>query len=346
MSGNHQSKKPFKKWGSKSTDSDKSGDKDRASEPFVLTFGQRAKWPQWAERMYDLAKYEFGPLGQTLQRDKYVELPLVNAGDYGVNDPDAETAKLNRQLMLTAAQSREKSMMSMYLDRLKLYSLIKRYLSQESISVVMRSEHFDIDADVDDPLKLWLAVKLTHRPGSDAVDDSCRRVECSTALYNCKQTVDEEIHRFYERWKYAHDTFVDAGNAALEDRDQANLFLNSVNSVVYGQVKADVANLVIRGQDSPGTLADMYHYVCRFVVVKKDVKSTYGAAFATLGEEFQSSKSRGGGGQQGGRGSGKQSKPENKSGASSKENGVKKGGAGKAKPQPKSKRDLSTIIWK
>ena len=65
---------------------------------------------------------------------------------------------------------------------------------------------------MDDPLKLWLAVKLTHRPGSDAVDDSNRRMECLTALLNCKQTVDEKIHKFYERWKYAYNAFVDAGN--------------------------------------------------------------------------------------------------------------------------------------
>jgi hypothetical protein len=106
--------------------------------------------------------------------------------------------------------------------------------------------------------------------------------------------VDEPIHRFYERWKYAHDTFVEAGNAKLDDRDQANLFLVSVNNAVYGQVKADVHNDIIKNKETPEDLSTMYHYICRFVVVKKDTKSNYGAAFATLGDEYRSEKAKSG----------------------------------------------------
>ncbi len=58
----------------------------------------------------------------------------------------------------------------MKLDYPKLYSLIKQHLSQDSVAMVMMSEHFKPNTDVNDPLKLWLAVKATHRPGSDAVD--------------------------------------------------------------------------------------------------------------------------------------------------------------------------------
>jgi hypothetical protein len=49
-----------------------------------------------------------------------------------------------------------------------------KYLSEESISVVLQSEYFDLGEDRNDPLALWLAVKATHRPGADAVDDHHR----------------------------------------------------------------------------------------------------------------------------------------------------------------------------
>jgi len=344
MSGNNQSKKPFKKWRSRDSSRERSSDQDTASELFLLTFKERVKYAQWAEAMIDEAKFKFGPLGQSLHKNKYVELPLTAIGEYDVNHHIPEMAKMNRQLMLTAAQTREKSMMAMYLDRPKLYSLIKRNLSQESFDKVIQSEHFDPEEDVDDPLKLWLAVKLTHRPGSDAVDDSNRRVECLTALLNCKQTVDEKIHKFYERWKYAYNAFIDAGNNELEDRDQANLFLNAVNLAVYGEIKADIQNQVIRKEDIPGDLSAMYHYLCRFVVYKKDVKAHYGAAFATLGEEFRRERERSGRGQQvkSGRG-GKQSKGNDRGSAPNKDSGDKKGGSVKNKAQTKPKRDISTV---
>jgi hypothetical protein len=91
-------KKPFKKWHKRDSSREKSGDQDTASELFPLTFKERTKYAQWAEAMIDEAKFKFGPLGQSLQKNKYVELPSVNAADYDVNHYDTEIAKMNRQL--------------------------------------------------------------------------------------------------------------------------------------------------------------------------------------------------------------------------------------------------------
>jgi hypothetical protein len=104
--------------------------------------------------------------------------------------------------------------------------------------------------------------------------------------------VDEPIHVFYDRWKYSYDTYLDAENNELDDRDQANLFLAALNNSVYGQVKADVHNDIIKKNDTPDDLSKMYHYVCRYVVPRKDTKSHYGAAFATLGEEHQRERTK------------------------------------------------------
>ena len=96
MSGNNQLKKPFKKWRPRGSDGERSRDKDSASELFPLTFKERVRYAQWAEAMIDEAKYMFCPLGQSLHKDKYVELPMVSVEDYDVNHFDAEVARMNR----------------------------------------------------------------------------------------------------------------------------------------------------------------------------------------------------------------------------------------------------------
>ena len=105
MSGIHQSKKTFKKWRPRGSDGERSRDKDSASELFPLTFKERVRWPQWSEAMVDEAKLLYGLLGQSLHQGKYVELPAVEGANYDLNNKDAEVAKMNRMLMLAAAQN-------------------------------------------------------------------------------------------------------------------------------------------------------------------------------------------------------------------------------------------------
>ena len=319
-------KKNFQKWRSKnSSDSEKPQEsKVKVIEPFVLTFKQRAKYSQWKSAFTDQAKYEFGLLGQMCELEEYPEPPPVEMSDFDLSSGNAEVTRLNRGLLLSAAQTRAKSMHLMELEKPKLYSLIKRYLSTESLGLVMQCEDFDVEKDINDPLKLWMAVKTTHRPGSDAVDKSHCRVETWINLTNCKQLAEEPIYQFYDRWKYSYDTFVDAGNTKLDDRDQANLFLASVSNAIFGQVKAEVFNDTLKGEDTPSSVALMYHYICRYVTVKKDVKSNYGAAFATLGEEYQSRKPNNSALPGKGRNGGKQNKGA-KAGGVNKSGGDKKG---------------------
>jgi hypothetical protein len=237
------------------------------------------------------AKYEFGMLGQMCDHDKYPVLPAIDADGYDMSSDNERLNKMNTKLYFAACQNREKGIQLMKLDHPKLYSFIKLHLSHDSLAAVMMSEHFNVDKDINDPLKLWLAVKATQRPGSDAVDKSNRRVDTMNALHSCKQLAEEPIHVFYERWKYAYDTYVEDGNAKMEDLDQANLFLSAVSNAVVRPLKAEVHNEVIRGGNAPKDLSLMYHYICRYVVPTQRTKSPYGAAFATLGEERYRSKS-------------------------------------------------------
>ena len=283
--------KNFKKWRARNAGGDKPKETTaKVNKPFVLTYMERGRWAQWKELIADQAKYEFGVLGQLCETDAYPVLPEVDVTLYDLDNAHAEVAKMHRSLLLSAMQDREKSARLMILARPKLYSLFKAHLSPDSFALVLSYKDFDPTKDVNDPLKLWLAVKATHRAGSDAVDESNRRVDTITALHNCKQLADEMIHVYYERWKYSYDTYIAAGNNKYEDADQAQLFLNSASNAIYGPAKAELRNDKLKGVPTPKDLSGMYHFLCQYVVVRKDVKSNYGAAFATLGDQHHQSR--------------------------------------------------------
>jgi hypothetical protein len=58
--------------------------------------------------------------------------------------------------------------------------------------------------------------------------------------------------------KYTYETYLEAENPEMSDRDHADLFLNSVSTAVYGQLKADIYNDTIKGNERPGNL--IYHF--------------------------------------------------------------------------------------
>ena len=201
MSENKSARKNFKKWRSRNaSDTPKSSSaKDKTNKPFVLSLADKASWSRWKDAMATQAKYEFGMLGQMCDHDKYPVLPAIDADGYDMSSDNERLNKMNTKLYFAACQNREKSIQLMKLDHPKLYSFIKLHLSHDSLAAVMMSEHFNVDKDINDPLKLWLAVKATQRPGSDAVDKSNRRVDTMNALHSCKQLAEEPIHVFYER---------------------------------------------------------------------------------------------------------------------------------------------------
>ena len=200
MSGkkNFKNKKRF----AKAANTEKASEpKIKTKEPFILHYKERGKWSHWKEAMSMEATYQFGHLARLCEEDAYVDPPAVEIANYDLANADANIAELSRTMLKADVSERQKAKARMEENKPKMYSFIMKYLSEESISVVLQSEYFDLGEDRNDPLALWLAVKATHRPGADAVDDSNRRVTTNIALDNCKQCVDEPIHSFYERWK-------------------------------------------------------------------------------------------------------------------------------------------------
>jgi hypothetical protein len=71
----------------------------------------------------------------------------------------------------------------------------------------------------------------------------------------------------------------------MDDLDHANLFLSAVSNMVFGPVKAEVRNEIIRWGTAAKDLSLMDHYLFRYIVPTQRMKSPYGAVFVTLGEQ-------------------------------------------------------------
>ena len=276
------------------------------SEPFVLTYDSR-HYSSWRECMALKAKLLYGRLGNLCDTDKLEDEPAIDPTKYDIDNDDATIAAIQKAMLHADVSERQKEVARVKNDKPKLYSLLLQYLSAESLAQVMKHPGFKVETDVNDPLKLWLAIKVTHRAGADAVNAIEQKTETRNALNDCKQGLEEQLHLFYKRWKNAYDAYKDAGNTELAEEDRASGFLSALNTSLYYAMKAELHNDAIRGIAMPKTVADMYHHAARYVIPRKETKSTYGAAFNTVGE----GKSRPrGSSKRGGRGSNKLSSTE------------------------------------
>ena len=239
------------------------------------------------------AKLLYGRLGNLCDTDKLDDEPAIDPTKYDIDNGDATIAAIQKAMLQADVSERQKEVARVKNDKPKLYSLLLQYLSSESLAQVMKHPGFKIETDINDPLKLWLAIKVTHRAGADAINAIEQRTETRNALYDCKQGLEEQLHLFYKRWKDTYDTYKDAGNAALGEEDRASAFLSALNESLYYAMKAELHNDAIRGVAMPKTLAEMYHHAARYVIPRKETKSAYGAAFNTISEGTHKSRGQG-----------------------------------------------------
>lgn len=254
------------------------------NEPFVLTYDSR-HYSRWCDVMTIKAKIEYGLWGQMCKTGTKPAVAEIDPDDYpNLISPNLMRRKIAKSMLQADISERQKTVARMNTDGPKLYSLLLQYLSPESLAQVMEHDSFDSEEDVDDPVKLWNAIRLTHRAGSDAVSATEQKTQTRIALNVCKQGFDEALHSFYKRWKEAYDAYEDAGNAVLKEEDQASSFLAALNDVAYVALKTQLHNYTVSGIAVPTTVADAYHHAAKFVIVRKSTKSSYGAAFTTIGE--------------------------------------------------------------
>jgi hypothetical protein len=128
------------------------------------------------------------------------DVAAILPASYDIANADATIAAIQKGMLQADVSERQKEIARIKGDKPKLYSLLIQHLSAESLAQVMKHASFSIDNDVNNPVKLWLAIKATHRAGADAVNVIEQRTETRNALHDCKQGLDEQLHHFYKRW--------------------------------------------------------------------------------------------------------------------------------------------------
>jgi hypothetical protein len=190
--------------------------KVESNQPFMLNLNEKERFTEWKEALTIEVKIKLGDAGRLLDTDKY---PIPGVIDPLEFDLDNDKFVVNKAMMIAAVSERQKTVTKLMSRKAPLYSMLLKYLSKESTALVYRYEKFDMKKDVDDPEKLWIAIKATHRPGADAVDPTVRRAQTRIAFNACIQGTEEPIHVFYRRYQYAYETMIDAGNAKIDEKD-------------------------------------------------------------------------------------------------------------------------------
>ena len=176
-------------------------------------------------------------------------------------------------------------------DRPSLYAYMIKHITRESLDDIKKDVKYPDFNRKKDPLELWLAIKRTHRIGSDTKNVVETRANAREKFMSVTQAKEEYITMFKERYDHLLDAYKAAGNPELPQEDVAIHFMRALNEK-YKDMKDFIRNGAATGQgEMPKSLSDMYEIACTFKLKKKDSISNHGTAFATSGD-------KGGGGKQ------------------------------------------------
>ena len=182
------------------------------------------------------------------------------------------------------SKHRIKSIAKMRDDRAPFYACIIEHLSRESLDEVKKDSEYDQFDHDKDPLALWLAIKRTHKIGSDSGVNIIKKSDARQKYANAKQGSYEGITAYKERFDYLVDAYVTAGNKELDAEDIATDYLRSLDDSRYKELKYNIENDELMGYNQiPKTLSAMHALACNFKVMKKQSVTNHGTAFATSG---------------------------------------------------------------
>jgi hypothetical protein len=311
--------------------------------PILVATGQRGEnnFHVWSEILSTKVTREFGSaLAGIILQDEIVYPPMPKASDYGVfsvkrstkkehpiiDEEEKEGMSNNTSLTKTVTEPVEeppienilmlKCAISEYNKRLsqiednkpKMAAVMWDYTSKESREMICSSQDFVKEQHQFDPVRLWKAIKSTHRSGSSAPDANSRRDEARHAYQSLRQGPYENTTDFVEHFRYLKKCRDDAGNSKISDEEMVGDFLHAIDNIRFAVYKADIANDKLKGIPGPSTLQEAYTRAMRYVVAKPNPKNGLGAAFATrVADIGQQDRNRGGRGGRGGRGRGNDS---------------------------------------
>ena len=248
----------------------------------MLRFGADNNLAEWKEILTLEATIAYSLLGTIFDGDAYTEPPEIDEDEFDLdNDPrGTELHKYKRRI-----SNREDAIMKQENDCPKLFATMYKYLSRESIDAVLKHEGYDEVGDRNDPLQLWLAIKETHKIGSDATDEVTQRANARHAYKKMSQGPFEVIMDYKKRFTIHRDAYNDSGNVKMAAIDIAMDFYDGLDDSRYAKFKAEFENDKLKGIAGPADLNAMFQRASRYVVVSSSWKPGSGAAFATRADK-------------------------------------------------------------
>jgi hypothetical protein len=180
----------------------------------------------------------------------YIPLPeQPNRDSYALdNDVDG----INRLDYLEDMKQYWKEVAELKRDGPKLYRLILKYLSDESLDAVQKEAGWSsVEADAGSKM-LWHLKEAKHKVHLASKVKAVVKLAVRTQSAACRQGAYESIITFKQRYNNALKSFHDQKNPKMSDKDIAMVFFSKLDNARYAKFKTTYLNyLQMKGCSPP-----------------------------------------------------------------------------------------------
>jgi hypothetical protein len=160
----------------------------------MLKYGKGNNFYKFKEALSVESIEKFGNLGRLIKEEKYyvpVYTPVVMPP--GTDPEEQKLIKAENVKLYT------KEVGIMALDRPKLYGMIRKHMSVESVDEVSQQPGYDKWSEGLDPEKLWQAIVLTHKIDTVSNVPEVTNLTARKAYQGLRQGAFEPLAQYSER---------------------------------------------------------------------------------------------------------------------------------------------------
>jgi hypothetical protein len=166
----------------------------------ILKYGPSNNFMRFKEALLKKALLEFGNLGKLINQGFIVMPDLPDQETYGLDD---DVDGLNKLNYLEDIKQYRREVSDYKRDKPKLYALILKYLSDESLEAVQKEAGWmAVEANAD-PETLWQLVELKHKVRSSSEVEAIMKLAARNQLASTRQGAFESIISFKQRYNNA-----------------------------------------------------------------------------------------------------------------------------------------------
>jgi hypothetical protein len=195
-------------------------------------------------------------LGWLINYEKYYVPPEVNPMDY---DLTHDSMDIEKGRLRDAHKRRDKEIDDMAIDRTSMFAYMLSKLSKESMDEFAHHEDYATIEAERDPLKLWLAIKVTNQTLTTSKVAAVVKKSAREEYNACKQGTYESIVDYKRRFNARLDAYIAGGNTAIPKEDITMDFMYGLDNTRYTEFKAEIINDIQKEvMEQPEDLNAMY----------------------------------------------------------------------------------------